>query len=112
MRDYYRKATSHYDFATDTRTSTRETYYQNEETWLYANYVAHIHSVGGKPLALRRFARDLHDLLVHQLKTTGVHHANDMYGSRFHGVRLRTAQDDACDEPLLLDRVQCGDIPF
>src|SRR5262249_33250636 len=104
--------TSRVDPATGTRTSTRETYYQNEETWLYANYVAYLQTTGHKPLANRRFDRDLHDFLVLQCKVTEVQHTDDRNGSRFHGVRLRTAQDDASDEPLLLERVRSEDIPF
>ena len=104
--------TSEVDPDTGRRTATRETYYVNEASWLYANYVAYLQTVGHKPLANRRFARDLHDLLVHQCKVTTVRHTDDMYGSRFHGVRLRTAQDDAREEPLLLERVRSEDLPF
>ena len=105
------------DFTTTTRepdgmtsTAIRETLYKNEESWLYPNYVAHVHQVGSKPIALKRFTATLHDFLTQQLRATAITHKVDMYGSRLHGVRLRTAQDDAQGRPLLMDDDQ--GIPF
>jgi hypothetical protein len=101
------------DFTTTTRepdgvtsTSIRETMYKNEESWLYPNYVAHLHQVGGKPLSFKRFAAALLDFLAQQLRAKDITHKVDMYGSRFHGVRLRTAQDDAQGRALLLEEDQ------
>ena len=84
-------------------TAIRETLYTNQESWLYPNYVVHMAQVGGKPLSLKRFAAALHDFLTQQLKADGIAHTQDRYGSRFHGVRLRTAQDDVQDRALLLE---------
>ena len=101
---------THHEPLEQKSTSTRETFYKNEATWLYPNYVVHMHQVGSKPLALKRFAGALHDFLAQQLRVQGIAHTQDRYGSRFHGVRLRTAQDDAQDRPLLLEDDQ--GVPF
>lgn len=102
--------TTQHDPLAQKSTSTRETYYKNEESWLYPNYVVHLHQVGSKPMAFKRFAAALHDFLTQQLRAESVSHTVDRYGSRFHGVRLRTAQDDAQGRALLLEDDQ--GIPF
>lgn len=63
-------------------------------------------------MAVKRFASALYDFLTQQLQAKGIDHTNDRYGSRFHGVRLRTAQDDAQGRPLLLDAEEEQGIPF
>src|SRR5262249_32690102 len=81
------------------------TRYERSDDWLYPNYALHTEHVGGKRLALKRFAALLDDLLVTQLQLSAVQHTDDMYGSRFHGIRLRTAMDDDAKNvtPLLID---------
>jgi phage/plasmid-associated DNA primase len=96
----------------DKSTAIRETYYKNAETWLYPNYVEHAHQVGSKPMALKRFTAALHDFLTQQVRAKDISHGVDRYGSRFHGVRLRTAHDDVEGIPLLLESENERDIPF
>ena len=100
---------THHEPLEQKSTSTRETFYKNEATWLYPNYVVHMQQVGSKPLALKRFAGALHDFLAQQLRVEGITHTQDRYGSRFHGVRLRTATDDAQNRALLLEDQE---VPF
>ena len=107
------------DFTTTTRepdgmksTAIRETFYKNEESWLYPNYVTYLQHVGSKPMALKRFASVLQDFLTQQLRADGISHTTDRYGSRFHGVRLRTAKDDAQGRPLLLEHEDEQEIPI
>jgi phage/plasmid-associated DNA primase len=102
--------TTKHDRMADKSESVRETYYNNAASWLYPNYVQHMREVGNKPIALRRFTATLYDFLTQQLKAQGIDHRVDNQGSRFHGVRLRTAQDDARGVALLLD--EASTTPF
>ena len=74
--------------------------YEHQDRWLYPHYRAWVDDTGGKPLSSRRFTGLLRDLFENQLRLDGVVHTDDMYGSRFHGIRLRTASD--AEEPLLI----------
>ena len=76
--------------------------YEHQDTWLYPNYRAWVDDTGGKPLSSRRFTGLLKDLFENQLRLEGVEHTDDMYGSRFHGIRFRRASD--ADEPLLITK--------
>jgi hypothetical protein len=67
--------------------------YEHQDRWLYPHYRAWVDDTGGKPLSSRRFTWLLRDLFENQLRLDGVTHTDDMYGSRFHGIRLRTASD-------------------
>ena len=66
--------------------------YEHQDRWLYPHYRAWVDDTGGKPLSSRRFTGLLRDLFENQLRLDGVVHTDDMYGSRFHGLRLRTDQ--------------------
>jgi hypothetical protein len=68
--------------------------YENEDVWLYPNYCAWADATNHKPVGMRRFASILEELLVTQLKLP-VAYRKDMHGSRFFGIRLRTASDKA-----------------
>jgi putative DNA primase/helicase len=103
-------ATNEYDPSTARTVTVHTTHYTREDVWIYKNYIAYTELAGGKAMALQRFAQTLEDLLLHHLKASDVHHTDDMYGSRFHGVRLRTKQDDANGLPLLLDHGP--EVPF
>jgi putative DNA primase/helicase len=74
--------------------------YEQQDRWLYPHYRAWVDDTGGKPLSSRRFTGLLRDLFENQLRLDGVVHTDDMYGSRFHGLRLRTAS--IADEPCLI----------
>src|SRR5215467_14558207 len=74
--------------------------YEQQDRWLYPHYRAWVDDTGGKPLSSRRFTGLLRDLFDNQLRLDGVVHTDDMYGSRFHGLRLRTASD--AEVPLLI----------
>jgi hypothetical protein len=76
--------------------------YEYQDTWLYPNYRAWVDDTGGKPLSSRRFTGLVKDLFENQLRLAGVEHTDDMYGSRFHGIRFRRASD--ADEPLLITK--------
>ncbi|MGE3542203.1 MAG: DUF5906 domain-containing protein [Candidatus Tectimicrobiota bacterium] len=67
--------------------------YEHQDRWLYPHYRAWVDDTGGKPLSSRRFTGLLRDLFENQLRLDGVVHTDDMYGSRFHSLRLRTASD-------------------
>src|SRR5262245_48426891 len=74
--------------------------YEHQDRWLYPYYRAWVDDTGGKPLSSRRFTGLLRDLFENQLSLDGVVHTDDMYGSRFHGLRVRTASD--AEMPLLI----------
>ena len=74
--------------------------YEKQDRWLYPHYRAWVDDTGGKPLSSRRFTGLLRDLFENQLRLDSVVHTDDMYGSRVHGIRLRTASD--AEEPLLV----------
>ncbi|HEY5869311.1 MAG TPA: hypothetical protein VI542_27740 [Candidatus Tectomicrobia bacterium] len=74
--------------------------YEHQDRWLYPHYRAWVDDTGGKPLSSRRFTGLLRDLFENQLRLDGVVHTDDMYGSRFHGIRLRNAS--GAEEPLLI----------
>jgi hypothetical protein len=74
--------------------------YEQQDRWLYPHYRAWVDDTGGKPLSSRRFTGLLRDLFDNQLRLDGVVHTDDMYGSRFHGLRLRTASD--AEVPFLI----------
>ena len=74
--------------------------YAHQDRWLYPHYRAWVDDTGGKPLSSRRFTGLLRDLFDNQLRLNGVVHTDDMYGSRFHGLRLRTAND--AEAPFLI----------
>ena len=84
-----------------TREVERIASYMHEEDWLYPNYRAYMESMGNRPVRFQRFAHNLFDLLVAQLGFKDITHTDDKFGSRFHGVQLRAAPDDA--SLLLLD---------
>ena len=67
--------------------------YEHQDRWLYPHYRAWVDDTGGKPLSSRRFTGLLSDLFENQLHLDSITHTDDMYGSRFHGIRLRTASD-------------------
>ncbi|HEY5867206.1 MAG TPA: hypothetical protein VI542_16920 [Candidatus Tectomicrobia bacterium] len=74
--------------------------YEHQDRWLYPHYRAWVDDTGGKPLSSRRFTGLLRDLFENQLHLDGVVHTDDMYGSRFNGLRLRIASD--AEVPLLV----------
>ena len=74
--------------------------YEHQDRWLYPHYRAWVDDTGGKPLSSQRFTGLLRDLFENQLRLDDVVHTDDMYGSRFHGIRLRTTSD--AEEPLLI----------
>jgi phage/plasmid-associated DNA primase len=74
--------------------------YEHQDRWLYPHYRAWVDDTGGKPLSSRRFTGLLRDLFENQLRLDGVMHTDDMYGSRFYGLSLRTASD--AEEPCLI----------
>src|SRR5688572_19860644 len=73
---------------------------EHQDRWLYPHYRAWVDDTGGKPLASRRFTGLLRDLFENHLRLDSVTHTDDMYGSRFHGIRLRTASD--AEAPFLI----------
>jgi putative DNA primase/helicase len=74
--------------------------YEHQDRWLYPHYRAWVDDTGGKPLSSRRFTGLLRDLFENQLRLDGVTHTDDMYGSRFHGLRLRAVSD--AEAPCLI----------
>ena len=74
--------------------------YEHQDRWLYPHYRAWVDDTGGKPLSSRRFTGLLRDLFENQLRLDSITHTDDMYGSRFHGMRLRTTSD--AEEPFLI----------
>jgi hypothetical protein len=74
--------------------------YEQQDRWLYPHYRAWVDDTGGKPLSSRRFTGLLRDLFENHLRLDSITHTDDMYGSRFHGIRIRTASD--AEEPLLI----------
>jgi phage/plasmid-associated DNA primase len=78
----------------------RSNEYEHQDTWLYPNYRAWVDDTGGKPLSSRRFTGLLRDLVENQRRLAGVEHTDDMYGSRFHGIRFRAPND--AHKPLLI----------
>jgi phage/plasmid-associated DNA primase len=91
-----------YDSSGMSSTTTKHGYYAHAEDWLYPSYAAYADRAGFRRISLQKFAGLLHDLLVNQLKLDDIHHTDDMHGSRFHGVRLRTKDDNIAGIPLLL----------
>ena len=59
-----------------------------------------VDDTGGSALSSRRFTGLLRDLFENQLRLDGVEHRDDNKGSRFCGIRLRTAND--AEAPLLI----------
>jgi phage/plasmid-associated DNA primase/5S rRNA maturation endonuclease (ribonuclease M5) len=74
--------------------------YEHQDRWLYPHYRAWVDDTGGKPLSSRRFTGLLRDLFENQLRLDGITHTDDMYGSRFHGLHLRTVSD--AEAPCLI----------
>lgn len=84
----------------DSYTTTSEDCYENEDIWLYANYVAFVSPSGTKPVALRRFSQLLEDLCRNQLKLE-VRAKRDSQNAYFEGLAIRGRFDESAS-PLLV----------